>query len=444
MRYIGLLIAKIVNKFGKVLNRGSSLPGYLAMKISPDILNHIKYPEKIVIVTGTNGKTTSANLLANILENSGKKVVHNTKGANMLSGLISAILNKTSINFKLKADILLLEVDESTLPKFFNYIVPTELVITNFFRDQLDRHGEIDSLIKKIKKSIKPEVKLILNANDPLVYNLGESLELNKKIYYGLEETEYSTSSEEEVRESKWCPKCNSVLKYNYFHYSQIGNYYCDCGFKTPDLDYIATDIDLPMKCFLVNGNGYKTNYDNIYFVFNTLAAIATAEELKIDYKYIKEAVYDFKIGEGRMEEFNISEYKSFLNLVKNPAGLNQSINHIIAQNDEKCSIFFSLNNNWADGIDTSWIWDVAFEKLNNMPLEIFICSGMRAYDLAVRLKYSGIDEDKIVVLPEIEEAVYYLRNRTNSKPYLLSSYTALQEVRKALNSLEENKNKDS
>ncbi len=442
MKYIGLLAGKLALFFGNLLNRGSSFPGLVARKISPGILQKIKYPDKIIMVTGTNGKTSTANLLADIIEKSGKKVIHNTRGANMMNGLVTAIIEGTGLGMKMKADVLLLEIDESTIPKFFKLVTPTHLAVTNFFRDQLDRHGEIDTLIKKIMGAVDKEVCLVLNGNDPLVHSLGEGLSENPKIYYGVEETEYSYFDETEVRESKWCPNCNSVLKYKYYHYSQIGNYECDCGFKTPELKYTATDVDLPNKSFKVNGKEYKSNYDNMYFVFNTLGAIALAEEIGIDYESIRDAVCEFKIGDGRMEEFNVGEYRTFLNLVKNPAGLNQSVNHILNQGDESFSVFFAVNNNWADGIDTSWLWDVAFEKFRDSGLDKFICSGMRAYDLAVRLKYAGIDEAKIIVLPEIPEALDFLKSRTDSKPYILSSYTALQDLRKALNSLEENKEK--
>lgn len=440
MKYIGLLLGKIALSGGKKLKRGSSLPGMIASKVSPDILKKIKYPQDIIVVTGTNGKTSTANLLANIMEKSGKRVVHNTKGANMMTGLVTAIVEKTNFKFELEADVLILEVDESTIPLFFKFVTPKYLVVNNFFRDQLDRHGEIDTLIKKIEEAVGKDTGLILNGNDPLVHIMGHDLQENKKIYFGVDRTEYSIDDENEVREAKWCPSCNKTLEYNYYHYSQIGDYSCECGFKTPALDYLATDVDLHNKSFKVNGEEYRSNYDNLYFLFNTVSAIAAAKELGVSYSVIEAAVYEFKIGDGRMEEFNVKTHSTFLNLVKNPAGLNQSINHILNQDDEKFSIFLSLNNMYADGIDTSWLWDVAFEKLKKSNLDKFVCSGMRAYDLAVRLKYSGVSEDKIIVIEDVAEAMSYLRNNLNSKPYMLSSYTALQNVRKILNSFEENK----
>lgn len=440
MDYIGLILGKLTVLFGKVLKRGSSLPGYIVMRISPNILKKVKYPDNTIVITGTNGKTSTSNLVAEILQLSGEEVVYNSKGANLLSGLITTIIEKITFGFRLKGDVLLLEIDEATVPIFFKYVVPKYFVINNFFKDQVERHGGVEEVAKKIEKAIDKKTTLILNGNDPILKKLGDNLPDNKKIYFGVDRTIESTEESSELQDIRMCFDSGEELKYNYYHYSHLGDYYSECGFKTPKMDFIAKDVDLVNKTFKIKDELYKINYSNLYFIFNSLGAISIAKELGVSYENIYSAVNKFELGSGRMEKFNIGEYNTFLNLVKNPSGLNQSLSYIESQRDEKFSIFFAFNNNHSDGIDTSWLWETLFEPLSKSNLDKFICSGDRAYDLAVRLKYSGIDVDKIIVESEVEKAVDLARDNKNSKTYFVSSYSALNKVRNKLLTLPENK----
>lgn len=440
MDFIGLILGKLTVLLGKVLKRGSSLPGYVVMRVSPNILKKIKYPKDIIVVTGTNGKTSTSNLIAEIIKSSGKDVVYNSKGANLLSGLITTIIERTSLGFQLRGDVLLLEIDEATVPIFFKYVIPKYFVINNFFKDQVERHGGVEVVAEKIAKAINKDTILVLNGNDPVLKNLGDNLPENKKIYFGVDRTSESKEKTDEIQDIKICLKCKEELKYNYYHYSHLGDYYSECGFKTPEMNFLAEKVDLNNRTFSIKDEKYKSNYSNLYFIFNSLGAIVVGKELGVEYKDIYNAVEKFELGSGRMENFKIGEYNTFLNLVKNPSGLNQSLSYIEKQEDEKFSIFFAFNNNHSDGIDTSWLWDTFFESLLKTNLDKFICSGDRAYDLAVRLKYSGIESEKIIVESDPEKGVDIARNNKNSKTYFLSSYSALNKVRNKLLSLPENK----
>ncbi|MGL4623966.1 MAG: MurT ligase domain-containing protein [Culicoidibacterales bacterium] len=431
MKTLAIIAGKTATVVGGMLGRGSSLPGMIARKIDPELFHKIQLPKQTIVVTGTNGKTTTANMLRHVFETAGLKVVQNTKGANLLSGLLTTLVESTNLSGKVMADVVVLEVDEQTIPQFFQAVTPTHFVIHNFFRDQLDRYGEIDILIDKIEEVIDPTTTLVLNADDPLVRQI--SFDTNREaIYYGVNQTPYSLEEMSQVREAKFCPNCNRKLAYEFFHYSQLGNYQCECGFGKPACEYAADDVNLKAGTFRVGQTTYKIQYRNLYFIFNAMAVVAMAKEYGIDEAIIQEALATFKIDDGRMETFNFGPHQLLLNLVKNPTGLNQTLDYIKNEADEKVALMMTLNNLAADGQDTSWIWDGDFEQLTQFPLEQFICSGIRAYDLAVRLKYAGVAEDKIVVIEDVAMALETLK-QTTATPYLLSTYTALQKTRALL-----------
>ncbi|MGL6247672.1 MAG: MurT ligase domain-containing protein [Culicoidibacterales bacterium] len=431
MKTLAIIAGKTATLIGGALGRGSSLPGMISRKIDPNLFHKIELPKQTIVVTGTNGKTTTANMLRHVFETAGLKVVQNTKGANLLSGLLTTLVESTNLSGKVMADVVVLEVDEQTIPQFFKAVTPTHFVIHNFFRDQLDRYGEIDILIDKIEEVIDPTTQLVLNADDPLVRQI--SFDTNREaIYYGVDKTRYSLEEMSQVREAKFCPNCNRKLEYEFFHYSQLGNYQCECGFKKPQCNYAATDVDLKAGTFKVGETTYKIQYRNLYFIFNAMAVVAMAKEYGVSEDVIQKALLTFKIDDGRMETFTFGPHQLLLNLVKNPTGLNQTLDFIKNEEDEQISLMMTLNNLSADGQDTSWIWDGDFEQIAEYPLEQFICSGIRAYDLAVRLKYAGIDESKIVVIEDVATALDRLKAST-AKPYLLSTYTALQKTRALL-----------
>ena len=440
MNRLGLIAGKLALFASRLRKGGSSVPGYVANRIAPNLLSSLRYPDLVIAVTGTNGKTSTANLIAEIFRANGMKVAHNTRGANMMSGLATALIEKTGISLKVNADVVVLEIDEASVPLAFAQIRPQYLLINNFFRDQLERYGELETVIAKVSESIQPAQVLVCNGNDPLTTKVALDHPDNHTIFFGVGRTAQSTSAEGEARESKWCPVCNHHLGYDFYHYSQIGHFRCDnCGFATPRLDAEAIDVDFADKSFTVNATRYRSGYDNLYFLFNIMGAIALTTDVGVSPDVIARALSSFEIGDGRMERFRVRDAETFLNLVKNPAGLNQTITHILAQDHEQFSVFMALNNQSADSIDTSWIWDAALEKFDTDRLQTFVCSGDRAYDLAVRLENAGVPSSKVVVLPVVEEGLTYLRDSTSGQPFVLTNYTPLQPVRRMLASFPEN-----
>lgn len=440
MNRLGLLVGKLALLAMKLRRGGSSLPGLLANRIAPGLLSAIRYPGLVIAVTGTNGKTSTANLIAEIFRASGAVVAHNSQGANMVSGVTTAILAKTDFSLRLRADVVVLEIDEANVPLVFRQVRPHYLLINNFFRDQLERYGELETVIAKVSNSVQENQVLVVNGNDPLSTKAALDHSQNRTVFFGVERMKNSANAESEARESKWCPRCNEHLSYDYYHYSQIGKYNCpNCGFATPELDAEAVSVNLAERRFTLDGQEYRSGYDNLYFLFNIVGAIAVCRDAGVSPQAIASAVASFQIGDGRMEAVNVGETETFLNLIKNPAGLDQTITHILSQPHDRFSVFMALNNQAADSIDTSWIWDAALERFDTDRLSTFVCSGDRAYDLAVRLETGGVPVTKIVVHPDVAEGLTHLRDRTSGHPYVLTNYTPLQPVRRVLASFPEN-----
>lgn len=427
---ISIIGAKLAKKASQTIGKGgSNIPGVVARKIDIHILKKLSSQVKdIILVTGTNGKTTTSNLLANILRESGKKVIHNTEGANLITGITASFINHSSITGKVIADIAVIEVDEATTVKVLKEITPKAIIINNFFRDQLDRFGEIDILIKKIEDAIKPvDTTLILNADDPFVVRFKK---LKKEsLFFGLNKNAYQFT-QSEMSESKFCPNCGEQLTYEHIHYGQLGYFSCMCGFKRPKLDYEVKEINKDLS-FVVEDYTYQMNINGIYNIYNALGSIACSRFLGISKSNIKKGILSYYSENGRMQRFTIDNCVHILNLVKNPMGFNISLSEILSNEEDKQVVVY-LNDLDLDSRDVSWIYDADFEKINREDVKEIICSGRRAYDIALRMKYAGIKEETITVIEDKEKAIDY-SIKTKIKTFHLPTYTALEPVRKIL-----------
>lgn len=414
---------------------GSAVPGVVALKIDPHILGYLaKQIPSIILVTGTNGKTTTSSLLAGMLRGSGKKVLCNAEGANMITGVTSAMINQADFRGKLNFDIAVLEVDEASLPKITKQLKPDAVIVTNFFRDQLDRFGEIDVLISYLSEAIKKtQAKLFLNTDDPFVMRL-DDLGL-EAVYYGLQENAYAFSPYG-MSESKYCPRCQRELKYDTLHYGQLGIYACQCGFgrKKPNYELQKMETRAQGYDLLLQGKTYHLNLQGAYNGYNALAAISCAKEFGVNDDIISKTLASYNSGNGRMQKLNVQGKAVTLNLIKNPAGANVTLSEIQRDDVSKQIVIF-LNDLAADGKDISWIWDVDFEKLTSSNVYRIICAGRRAEDMALRLKYAGFHEERLLVIPSVEgaidEALQY-----NLPNYFIPTYTNLEVVSKHLKEL--------
>ena len=350
----------------------------------------------------------------------------------METGILSTILKHCTLTGKIKADFLVFEVDEGYIPVIFKDFPLNTLVVLDFFRDQLDRNGEVETLILKINEFLKTyKNNLILNADDPNVARLGKANPDNKNVYYfSVEKYKYASIEQKEAGEGKFCPFCKTKLEYDYYQYSHIGKFKCpNCGYGNNEIYKLATDVNLNNRTFKIDDITYKIRFNSIYNIYNLTAVIACCNLYNIDTKIIKEALSKFVLNNGRLEEVKINDVPTIINLAKNPTGSNVSL-RILNEDDEEKELLFVLNDNLADGLDVSWIWDINFDNLNNVTR--IITSGTRAYDIAIRIKTSGFDSNKIEPYLNLSEAVENLY-KTNTKKYIIANYTALQPTRKEL-----------
>jgi UDP-N-acetylmuramyl tripeptide synthase len=436
--YTALVLARLTYLAIKLLHRssGTSFVGMMTLKVCPDFLAHCrKYiKNNAITISGTNGKTTTSGLVAHIFEENQNSIIHNVKGANMLTG----IANVFALNIKpfKRFDYAVIESDEAYLTKLYDYFKADYLLVTNLFRDQLDRYGELSTTASFIQNAIdkNKELKLILNADDPLVTNFGKG---KNAIYYGFEEVEFCSEIHNATSNAPtevFNCICGKPLQYNKQFFAQEGHYYCaKCGFKRPEPNYkgyIKIYSDYSELKIRHNDKDFefKINLVGLYNAYNVLGAVACAMENGIDYQTIKKAVSTYKSIFGRAERRIINGHKTLIQLIKNPTGASEVLKTV----DLSSNIVIAINDNYADGRDISWLWDSDFEQLKNAQ-KLVITSGIRAKDMATRLKYAGIPQEKIIVEEDIKSAIALAAKSDNieERITILPSYTALLKISK-------------
>ena len=436
-----ILAMKILNLILKICHKnGGNFLGKIAYDWNPEIFKYFKVNCPVIAVSATNGKTMTNNCIGYTLKTAGNKVVSNVEGNNMETGILSTILKNCTLTGKIKADYLVFEVDESYIPVVFKNFRLDTLVILNFFRDQLDRNGEVESLILRINEFLKTyNGNLILNNDDPNVARLGQANPSNKNIYYfSVDKYKFATEKIKEAGEGKFCPFCKTRLEYEYYQYSHVGKFKCpNCNFGDNEIYKLAKNVDLKNRCFDIDENTYKINGNSIYLIYNYTAVYSVCSLYGISNDVIKKAFSTFALNNGRLEEITIHGVPTIINLAKNPTGSNVSL-RILNEDDSEKELLFVLNDNIADGFDVSWIWDINFNNLNNVSR--IITSGTRAYDIAIRIKTSGFPAEKIEPYLNLEDAVKALYKKKKKK-YVIANYTSLQPTRHELKKFDEMNN---
>lgn len=430
---MGITAGKTAQTLLKSMGRGSTYPGKLALQFDKNILDTLAKDYEIVVVTGTNGKTLTTALTVGILKEAYGQVLTNPSGANMITGIVSSFL--TAKKGKSGKKIAVLEIDEASLPRITQYIKPSLFVFTNIFRDQMDRYGEIYTTYQLIIDGAKnaPEATILANGDSPLF----ASKELvNPVKYYGFNTEDHEPQLAHYNTEGILCPKCQAILQYRLNTYANLGHYIClNCDFKRPELDYQLTALTKTTNvssAFVIDGQEYSINVGGLYNIYNALAAVAVAEFFGLSPEQIKAGFEKSRAVFGRQETFSIGDKSCTLVLIKNPVGASQAL-EMIKLADYPFSLSVLLNANYADGIDTSWIWDANFELIQEMDITEINAGGVRHSEIARRLRVSGYDSSKISEKENLEEVMQAIEKQDSKHAYILATYTAMLAFRELL-----------
>ncbi|HEX4626010.1 MAG TPA: MurT ligase domain-containing protein [Solirubrobacteraceae bacterium] len=440
-----LSAAKLAGAATRAAGRGggTSLPGRMLLRMQPDAIAQLagRLPGGSIVISATNGKTTTAAMASAVLERTGTRLVHNRAGANMAGGVASALLDAAHVGGQMDGDTGLFEVDEFWLPRVADALHPRALLLGNLFRDQLDRYGELDAIADRWAAVVAAQpagTKLVLNADDPLVADLGTTSE---PVYFGIDDDRLALPALQHAADSKHCRRCGHGYVYDAAYLGHLGRYHCpNCGAHRPEPQVVARDVELHgvrSARFALHTPVGQAEVDlplpGLYNVYNALGAAALGFALDVPLDDVVAGLEAVAPAFGRAEVVQAGGRDLVLLLVKNPAGANEVLRTLVLENGQ-LDLLGLLNDRTADGHDVSWVWDADFELLAPR-LRTMTCGGTRAAELAVRMKYAGADAETLRVEHELERALdAALAGGDPARPlYALPTYTALLELRELL-----------
>ena len=429
-KFLAIVLCKLGRFAGRLVGKGSSLPGKLALKVCPDILSRVRLPEHIIAVTGSNGKTSTVEMIAAILTADGKQVVYNKEGSNQIEGVATLILSNCTLGGKLRGDVLLLESDERYAKFTFRWFHPTHFVITNLYRDQLTRNGHPEWVYDAIRPAIFPETTLILNADDPLVSCFARDHDPAKVKWFGLDECSVSTEEHHGVyHDGARCPVCKGKLEYSCYHYAHIGHYACpSCGHKRHDTDFAVTALDLKGGKLTINGETeISLAFKSIYNVYNILAAWSACALAGASPAVMAGVIDNYLLKNGRMINFRLGQHRGTLLTSKHENSVAYDTNlAYIADTGKPCTVLVlvdSISRKYFTG-ETSWLWDIDFDRLNAPHIGKVMLYGKYCDDLAVRFKYSQLPAEKIQVGEDARAAADSLRESGDEDVYVVTCFS--------------------
>lgn len=440
---IKVTLAVLACKFSRFAIRllgrgGTDFPGRIALKLCPNLLGYLAKDVTTVIVTGTNGKTTTSRMVEQAFVDSGISYFANKSGANLLSGVTAEFAVHSSAMGKCLYSYALIEADEAAFKAISKFVKAKAVVVTNVFRDQLDRYGEVTHTLDNIKIGISncKDAVLCINADDSLSRSIADEVE-NPVLFYGVDTPIYE-SRVEELSDAPYCLKCKHEYVYDYRTYGHLGGYRCPaCGYSRPEpgisvTKVYSTDTERSLVQFGVDAERFDAtvNLPGGYNIYNACATMACGKALGLSLQTVANSLSSFACGFGRMEKFEIEGTSLRMILIKNPAGCNQVLNFLT--NTTEPSVFVvCLNDRAQDGKDISWIWDVDFEKVAQMGenLATLLISGVRAEDMALRFRYAGVPMEKMHIIKDYSQLVKACV--AQEKPvYIMPTYTAMLGLR--------------
>lgn len=461
-----IVAGKVAGGISRALGAGggTNVPGVVARRIDPDALRRMSaaLPQGVVLVGGTNGKTTTTRMIAAMVGSDERRVLHNRSGANLVTGLTATALAGSSLFGRPRADLGLFETDEAALPRTIDETRPRLVVLHNLFRDQLDRYGEVDAIASQWRAALErlpADAVVLLNADDPAIARLGPGLTA-RVVYYGLEDSRHAVGEVAHMADSQFCRDCGCAYEYQAVFYAHMGHYVCPrCGWCRPAPDYRLERLELSgtsaARLYLRYPGGaleVLLPLPGLYNALNALAATAAALLLGVAPVRIRQTLEEFSAAFGRIERVDAAGRSLLLALIKNPVGASETVRMLVgdvASSQLQPEVFrtastpasgaglimlIAINDKVADGTDVSWLWDADFERLSGH-VACAIVSGTRAADMAVRLKYAGVEASRIVLegrLPQALDAAFAVLP-TGATLYVLPTYTAMLEFRAEL-----------
>ena len=428
--FLAIVLCKLGRFAGKLVGKGSSLPGKLALKVCPDILSRVRLPAHIIAVTGSNGKTSTVEMIAAILRADGKTVVYNEEGSNQIEGVATLILSHCTLGGRLRGDVLLLESDERYARHTFQWFHPTHFVITNLYRDQLTRNGHPEWVYDAVKAAIHPETTLVLNADDPLVSCFARNHDQDKVKWFGLYQCAVSTKEHRGVyHDGARCPVCKGRMEYSCYHYAHIGHWSCPhCGHRRHDTDFSVTALDLKEGKVTINGEtDISLAFKSIYNVYNILAAWSVCALAGVEPGVMAGVINNYMLKNGRMITFRLGNHRGTLLTSKHENSVAYDTNlGYIAGTDKPCTVLVivdAISRKYFTG-ETSWLWDIDFDRLNCEHVQKVMLYGKYCNDLAVRFKYTHVPADKVEVGERVATAAEYLRENGDEDVYVITCFS--------------------
>ncbi len=425
-KFLAIALCKLGRFVGKLVGKGSSLPGKLALKVCPDILSRVRLPAHIIAVTGSNGKTSTVEMIAAILRADGKTVVYNEEGSNQIEGVATLILTHATMGGRVRADVLLIESDERYAAKSFRYFHPTEFVITNLYRDQLTRNGHPEWVYDALLPAVHGDTELILNADDPLSSCFARGHE--KVKWFGLDQCSISTDAPTGTyHDGAYCPVCHGPMAYDYVHYNHIGAYRCaKCGHQKPPADYTVTAVDLASGTLSLGGQvSVQLAFRSIYNVYNILAAYAACRECGVPSETAASVLSNYLLKNGRMQTFRLGGRHGTLLTSKHENSIAYDTNlRYIAASGTDCTVLIlvdAVSRKYFTS-ETSWLWDIDFDLLDVPHVREIVLSGRYCNDLAERFSFTGLKNWR--VQPDIAAAAAELTTAGTGEVYAVTCFS--------------------
>ena len=436
-KFIVIITCKLVNKVSKLIgHEGSVIGGYYALKLDKNILKKIKLPKYVIGITGSSGKSSSTELMYNILTKNGYSTVYNKEGSNTINAITALVLNNCSLFGKLKKDVLLMELDESFMKYIFKYITPTHLMITNITRDQPPRNSHPEKIFKAIKNAIPYGTHLILNVDDPYVNRL--RINHNGEVTtYGMDKNNYSYKNNINNLDGAYCPICHTKMEYDFYHYGHIGSYHCPkFHFNRGNPDYEAKNIDVDNKLIEINGNKVTLPSDFLYTVYFVTGCYTLSKTVGLTDEQILNVLNSDDIKTKRLMVYDYDNRKWQMLASKNENNLSykQSLDYIIHQNGDKTIIlgFDNSSRRYTEN-DISWIWDIDFEELNDASIKNIVLIGRFCNDLLLRMSYAKIDKNKLILVEDLKDLPNILKTKTKGKIYSMVCFDKEIELKKII-----------